>query len=375
MLTPVRKLFDTLQVAPPDDVDLTKDISIALKVKDVTTDSVFVGIAKHKNDSVRFARKALHSGARFAVISGAAILDASESNDSRVYHVTSTAEFLRDLLAEAVSEYIDQIKSCEMRIKKGVSLFHRLQRSNILSKNDDKFSSIIASVDPKTIRHPVLRDLEVRKTPIMQGISFHKTMIELSESRRIGARNVDWALDHKRKAYEFCDKIGVRRPACSDIGPLSKILEILRQNSYYPTVLKPSKSTGSRGVVIMKSPADMLEVKTGTTFTSIDQIHDRYARRIAERAPGFRVNEWYTEEAIYEDPENTVPARDLKFYTFYGEVVLVLEVIRRGGNEKYCLWSPEGTHIVDSGKYEAEGWTGTWKPPLGSGPIDFGLAS
>src|SRR5690625_7588845 len=45
------------------------------------------------------------------------------------------------------------------------------------------------------------------------------------------------------------------------------------------------------------------------------------------------------EELILSDPNSTVPPSDLKFYCFYGEVVLILETNRL--NKNVCFWDPD----------------------------------
>src|SRR5699024_8655589 len=50
-------------------------------------------------------------------------------------------------------------------------------------------------------------------------------------------------------------------------------------------------------------------------------------------------DEWMIEELILSDPNSTVPQSDLKFYCFYGVVVLILETNRF--NKIVCFWDPD----------------------------------
>lgn len=45
--------------------------------------------------------------------------------------------------------------------------------------------------------------------------------------------------------------------------------------------------------------------------------------------------------------------RDLKFYTFYGECPLVLEIDRNKNKTRYCWWDENGD-VMPTGKYEGE---------------------
>src|SRR5699024_6596286 len=49
-------------------------------------------------------------------------------------------------------------------------------------------------------------------------------------------------------------------------------------------------------------------------------------------------DEWMIEEIIYENRENQTLAKDFKFYCFYGQVGLILE-IQREPEIRHCWWN------------------------------------
>ena len=63
-------------------------------------------------------------------------------------------------------------------------------------------------------------------------------------------------------------------------------------------------------------------------------------------------NNWLAEELVVEDFEKKIPARDLKFYSFYGKVGLILEITRYP-ELRQCWWTRDGKRIR-TGKYEEQ---------------------
>ncbi len=51
-------------------------------------------------------------------------------------------------------------------------------------------------------------------------------------------------------------------------------------------------------------------------------------------------DEWMIEELIYENRREKVPARDVKFYCFYGKVGIILEIVREP-EVRHCWWNAE----------------------------------
>jgi hypothetical protein len=65
---------------------------------------------------------------------------------------------------------------------------------------------------------------------------------------------------------------------------------------------------------------------------------------------------WMLEELIMEDPTGGLSARNLKFYTFYGEVLFVQET-RHEPERGVTFWSPQGKSI-STGRYDELNFSG-----------------
>ncbi|MGM0457582.1 MAG: ATP-grasp fold amidoligase family protein, partial [Cyanobacteriota bacterium] len=72
-------------------------------------------------------------------------------------------------------------------------------------------------------------------------------------------------------------------------------------------------------------------------------------------------DKWIVQELIYEDAERTQPARDLKFYCFYGEVALILEICRFP-EKQFCWWNAK-LEQIETGLYEDKRFTGAGVTP------------
>lgn len=105
-------------------------------------------------------------------------------------------------------------------------------------------AELLAHVDPTTVTHPQLRIIERYRLSVGRGLSFRAIMMQRSEAtRHAGVRDRAWALDDKPAGYRFADALGVRRPV-ADLTP-RRLAEIMPEP---PTVVKPTRSTGARGV-------------------------------------------------------------------------------------------------------------------------------
>lgn len=194
--------------------------------------------------------------------------------------------------------------------------------------------------DPTTVGHPQLRIVEKHRLSVRRGLSFHAIMLQRSEARRhAGVRDRVWRLDDKAAGYRFADALGVRRPA-SDLIP--RKLEDLTPTP--PAVVKPFKSTGARGCYLLMPGGTVIDLRHRETLGSWDEAKARARRLLA--APHSRVRDpWIVEELILDDG---APARDLKFFGFYGEVPCLVEIDRLPEFRRAYL-TPDGT-VLDTGK-------------------------
>lgn len=217
---------------------------------------------------------------------------------------------------------------------------------------------LLDHADPTAVGHPQLRIIEKYRLSVHRGLSFHAIMLQRSEAaRHAGVRDRVWALDDKAAGYRFADALGVRRPA-SDLTP-RKLADLAPAP---PTVVKPARSTGARGVYLLMPGGEVIDLRQRDTLRSWERAADRARRLLAE--PHSRVrDQWITEELILDGRR---PARDLKFFCFYGQLLFLVEIERLPTFRRVYL-SPDGQEITT-------GKSNTLTKPYGASKEQIALA-
>ena len=126
-------------------------------------------------------------------------------------------------------------------------------------------------------------------------------------------------------------------------------------------MIKPVHGTGAKGCYLIYQDDYVVHVRDGLVLRSIDELatHAAQLMRPAENSRAHPVSDkWMIEELVLEDPDNLTPGRDLKFYTFYGEVLMILEIVRNQGPNQYCYWSADGTRIDQPGSWDRQQFPG-----------------
>lgn len=217
--------------------------------------------------------------------------------------------------------------------------------------------TILNDADPEFLTHHLMRRIERQDLKVMKGLSFHHFMVQQSEERRIGLPSSAWELDEKLKAYRFIDAVNFRRP--------HNDLQQYRFSSlpkFAPSVIKPAQGTGARGCYLVFSDTEMVHISGGEKFTSWPDLED-HAKQLMDKSLRAPIrNRWFIEELVLEDSKSNTPARDLKYFTFYGEVALVLEVIRSEGSAKYSFMLPDNTPVLP-GTWDYNYFEGTGTTP------------
>ena len=260
--------------------------------------------------------------------------------------------------ADVVSEHIKHLEWLHDELDSRFTSYYRtLFRSKLFRHNNkdgeqfyEKLSKILKS---EYVTHNFLRKLERRKLKVEKAISFRNIMIENSAIRRLGCPEYAWLLDRKINAYKFADRIGLRRP--KNNLKIYKLSEIEEKNE--PVVIKPVHSTGSMGVYLVFNKNTILSAKEGIYLNSWSELMEDASRKLAAGKAGkspllksLSRDKWMVEELIVgEDGDNT-PASDLKFYCFYGEVIIVSES-NPAFHKKFCYWDVD-MNLVETGRYQ-----------------------
>src|SRR5699024_11098961 len=114
-------------------------------------------------------------------------------------------------------------------------------------------------------------------------------------------------------------------------------------------VIKPVDAAGARGVYLIHEQNYIFDVRNAQILTSYTQLKEALQQDLDSGA----VDEdaWLIEQLIYENKKQLIPARDLKFYSFYGKVGLILEIVR-DPEIRHTWWTRDGKRI-GTGKYDA----------------------
>lgn len=272
-----------------------------------------------------------------------------ELNEEQLVHVIAEAHKDGEIL-----DCIDEL----IRIKST----HSHQYSRVLNyaaklfinQDDDVkhnvYNKVIKGLKVEEIPEFIVRSAENSKRVSLHSVaSFRASLSMRSRMKQMNEHLPDWILDNKKDAYEFVDDLSIRRPWVADGYYKFEQLELKEG-----TVLKPKFGAGSRGVYLVIKTDKIYDVKRSTMLNSWDELEMSVKEDFALR--WVTEDKWTVEELILEDNKEGVPARDLKFYCFYGKIGLVLEV-KRYPEVKYCWWTPDG-HRVFTGKYSEDFFEG-----------------
>ncbi|NDK30731.1 ATP-grasp fold amidoligase family protein [Nesterenkonia haasae] len=221
-------------------------------------------------------------------------------------------------------------------------LLSKLQKAPASGDDADwqeSVDAILQRIDPSSLSHHVIRRLERMRLPVQKSLSFHYQMVEESESRKLGIVPPSWRLNRKTRAYQFVDRIEVRRP---ETTPEAIRFSTVPQRS--PSVIKAISGTGGRGTYLAFSDDRIRHVADGTELTSWGHFED-HARSLMESAHRRVPDRWIVEELILENRAEAIPARDSKFFCFYGEVLFNLDVIRGVNGSQYSFSLPDGSSV------------------------------
>lgn len=256
--------------------------------------------------------------------------------------------------AEVIKKQVHDLQVLNRRLDAFFKEYYdKLSKSRMVRRNELNIVRQIGETAKKEyVTHGLLRKFEREGVSIRKAVSFREIMVEKSELHRIGCSDLAWKLDKKSSAYEFADRIGLRRPA-SD-ARFYRFEEIPRQSG--PAVVKPVSSTGSMGVYLIFNENSILSAREGIYLTSWEDLQKDARKKLedgrAGKNPLLRQDKWMVEELVLSAIGSTVPPSDLKFYSFYGEVLLVLEA-NRSQHGKFCFWDPEMKRAT-TGKYEQQ---------------------
>ena len=161
---------------------------------------------------------------------------------------------------------------------------------------------------------------------------------------RLFRDKLEFILESKAPGLIFADSLGLKTPKVLFEATPAAELEFSEN-----LVVKPQSGGGSHGVYIVKTFAEIIDVRRSKILSSLGELQDSMRDDLVSGA--VRKDLWFF-EGYLTGKHDDVP-RDLKFYTFYGECPLVLEIDRNKNKTRYCWWDENGD-VMPTGKYEGE---------------------
>lgn len=234
------------------------------------------------------------------------------------------------------SDYLENLRqlreSSDSLIRREITRSLPLGRLTATQKRDA--NRILELAEHKDLSHSQLARIRRNKLRAPRALSFAQILVTEWESTRLGIAIPGRELDNKRTGYAFADLIGARRPDSDEIAKPIRELEFET-----PRVVKPANATGARGVFVGFSPHQFIHLRDQKEFSDWESVK-HYADGLISNAKRPLSDKWFTEELILES--DGVAARDLKFYAFYGKVVLALEYVRYPKHQAR-FWDRDGS--------------------------------
>ncbi|GEL08352.1 ATP-grasp fold amidoligase family protein [Salisediminibacterium halotolerans] len=211
-------------------------------------------------------------------------------------------------------------------------IFEQLYKSFDLRTLSEKYSRIILETSSNSCPWPA---------------SFNASLAFQTAKRLMEDDSAENALDDRLTAYRLADELNIVRPGISEVYTSAAAVPLTSAS-----VVKPVDAAGSRGVYRVFSANQIQRIRDGQFLNSENEWREAMTEDLL--SGDVHEDKWYLEEHIVE--ENGEPARDLKFYCFYGEVKLILEV-NRSERTEFCWWDVNGKKVI-TGKYEDERFAG-----------------
>lgn len=179
-------------------------------------------------------------------------------------------------------------------------------------------------------------DIYHHRFPVMQAASLTQQYVRRRRMKQIGNVPDRWLMYNKRAGERLAQMLGVR---CLQTEYGFTLEQIPRRENI---VVKPQNGTGSKGVFIVRGFDDIWSVDYAKQLHSWEEMIGLL--RMDRQNGRFSSDEYEIQQAVYENNATKTPARDLKFFAFYGEIAAVEEIVRTP-QKGIWWWSPDGKRI------------------------------
>ena len=236
-----------------------------------------------------------------------------------------------------ISKLVNEVVNLKEDTSDNITEKMRLLQARILPRNNsgkyyDELKELQQHYNLEDFKNVNFAAATLYKIPIFQASSLMLNYVIRRRMKQITVVPERWLVLNKVSGLEFAKQLGLKTPEYK-LG--LKIDKVSRQKGI---VIKPNVGSGSKGVYLVMelnkiwSVSDLRELSSWNEM--VDDIHKKLAK-------GFiKEDNFNIERLIYDDPKNYIPAHDLKFYSFYGEIGEILE-IRRHPKKELWHWTPD----------------------------------
>lgn len=249
---------------------------------------------------------------------------------------------LIDYLETAIEQKNAHVKNYNEALIYAARLFMNEQEEQRNLVYNKVLKALNAEEIPEFMVRPGLSD---EPLPLTHVSSFRGSLSKRVRQKQYAQLLPEYTLENKIEAYDFVDALDVRRPELIE-GEFSMI-DVPKKEG---TVIKPVDGAGSRGVYLLYSLNDIIDIRRSKQLTSLGELAESMQKDLT--IGWVEEDNWMVEQLILENKQEKLPARDLKFYSFYGKIGLILE-ITRFPERKHCWWTATGERIR-TGKYEED---------------------
>lgn len=198
---------------------------------------------------------------------------------------------------------------------------HLRLRSELSEHDRELYEIAVSHLSIDELTHPdIVTIARVHQQPLTNADSLFRSLIVRRRKKQLGVVPEKYLGIGKENDQLFAESMGVRKPATLFTGTFDAIPIDLRTD----VVLKPVSSSDSIGAYYLFDESNIYSIQHSKRVASWDALSDAVVAQFGE--PSLETMVFQIQELVYED--DTHPARDLKFYTFYGRIGLILEASR-----------------------------------------------
>jgi len=234
--------------------------------------------------------------------------------------------------------YTEQKKQFQYKYRQALTYAARLYMNHEQKERNLVYAEILPSLYNEEIPEFMIRaGLDENSIPLQQAASFRGSLNIRMRQKQLNDHLPEWPLDEKRLAYNFAKQLDLSIPKIDEKTYTKDTLPFQEG-----TVIKPVDGAGSRGVYLIHASDDLYDVKRSKQLNNWTGLMESIEKDL--QTGDVSHDQWMVEQLIYENRSKKTPARDMKFYCFYGKVGLLLEIIREP-EVRECWWTADGKRI------------------------------